>query len=459
MNSHLDRLSRRRLLTLGGQLAAVGWARGKAAALTAEDQFAAAARGWLQLLDPESGLPVDIAEAGLDGRILFLTESPAWMKTSPTVVGLGLVVTVLLRDRGILTADSALRLAERMVDQLERMERHESFWCTWYDVRSARSGSPGISPHLPHFVSSVDNSNLTAALHIVEAAFPATSLSDRATALLQGQDYRRFVNPANGLIRLGWFPDTGAVSPFDYGTLNTEARLLSLFGLRDGAPATVWTEMDDCLVFASDRDGRLVPVLPSWGGSLFETLMVEPLINGASLAPQVWQENARRMLRLHATAAEERGWPIWGWSPAFDAFGFYREYGVPALSATDVLAGYPMGAVSPYSAALGLRFEPELVLHNLAQIRALNPEVYHPEFGYRDTIDPETGAVTRVVSALDKAMEALGLSGGSVEQYFWASLERRGKAAPLRGALAAVTPLPPIEADPWSSAQPASETR
>ena len=369
------------------------------------------------------------------------------MKTSPTLIGLGLVMTVLLRDHGVLTPNDAQRLAARMLDQLEPIERHDGFWCTWYDLSDVR-GVPAPSPHLPHFVSSVDNGNLTTALHIAETAFAASDLGARAEALLQGQDYRRFLNPGNGLVNLGWSPENGAPSPFDYGTLNSEARLAALLSLRDGAPASVWTAMDASPLSVPDGQGRIVPIMAAWGGSLFETLMVEPLLNGAATTSPVWAENARRMLSLHAAAAEQRGWTVWGWSPAFDVFGAYREFGVPALAAAGPAGGYPMGEASPYSAALGLRFAPDLVADNLARMRALNPDVYHPEFGYRDSIDPQTGAVSPVVSGLDKSMEALGLSASAVDPYFWASLERRGTAGPLREALTGVPPLPPIERDP-----------
>ena len=79
-----------------------------------------------------------------------------------------------------------------------------------------------------------------------------------------------------------------------------------------------------------------------------------------------------------------------------------------------------------------------MIAENLNNMRALNPQAYSQNFGYRDVIDPKTGRVGNDILSLDKGMEVAGFDmlfqsfrkqPGTAEKYFWMYLERKGLTA------------------------------
>ena len=74
-------------------------------------------------------------------------------------------------------------------------------------------------------------------------------------------------------------------------------------------------------------------IVPSWGGSMFEALMVPLLVPEEEWAPRSWGVNhplyVARADRARAWRRREYG--FWGFSPSNNPAGGYREYGVDPI--------------------------------------------------------------------------------------------------------------------------------
>lgn len=126
----------------------------------------------------------------------------------------------------------------------------------------------------------------------------------------------------------------------------------------------------------------------------------------------------------------------WGFSPANIPEGGYTEYGVDAIgmrpdgyksNADNTLvdrgfgdcpgrepqpdpppSAYTNGVVTPHAAFLALRWAPNAVLENLTNLED-DFEIYD-EWGFRDSVDVDTGVVSNAYLALDQGiiMAAIG---------------------------------------------------
>ena len=228
------------------------------------------------------------------------------------------------RDLGIVRSSEAHARIGRALDALAGLERHapSGMFYNWYDPATGAKlttwpvdGSP-VYP----FLSTVDNGWLAAALLMVRNAVP--QLAGRAAELLAPMDFGAFYDPAAGLLRGGFwvdppgitctFPDRGVLyTCHHYGTLNTEPRIASYLGIAFGqVPAShyfrMWRTFPDTCdwgwqeqqpqgvtrtylgvdVFEGSYGYRGKRLVPSWGGSMFEALMVTLLVPESRWGPR-----------------------------------------------------------------------------------------------------------------------------------------------------------------------------
>lgn len=340
--------------------------------------------------------------------------------TSPTDIALYLLGVLSAHDLTFIKRDEALGRVRSTLTQLSQLATWRGLFYNYYSTTNLQvQGS---------YVSSVDNGWLAAALIVLRQAFP--ELATQCTTLLERVDFHVFYDEQQEKMRLGYDADTAAFSPYHYGLLATEARILSLVAIgKTDVPERHWFRVHRTLpkewdwqrqtpqgtyrryrdhdVFQGHYTYNGVPFVPSWGGSLFEFLMPTLLVKERELAPAGLGLNDQRAVEFHIRyALTERGYPIWGLSPcATPNPGGYKEFGVTELGAK----GYEdQGVVSPYSSLLALEFAPEAVLKNVRQMLLRYP--LYGAYGLYDAVDVKTGQVAPRYLALDQGMILLAIN-------------------------------------------------
>ena len=146
-------------------------------------------------------------------------------------------------------------------------------------------------------------------------------------------------------------------------------------------------------VFEGAYTYRGMHIVPGWGGSMFEALMPNMFVPEERWAPRSWGVNHPLMVRAHREhGLQEAGYGFWGFSPASQPGGGYREYGVDALGLnpegyfsdverTNVDAGFGDcreglnpnpdfgdGVVTPHALFLAMHHEPYEAYRNLVKL-------------------------------------------------------------------------------------------
>jgi hypothetical protein len=229
-----------------------------------------------------------------------------------------------------------------------------------------------------------------------------------------------------------------------YGMLNTEARIASYLAIARGqlppehyyrmfrtlpetlgpqeqSPRGETREYYGIKVFEGSYDYRGVRIVPSWGGSMFEALMVPLFVPEDEWAPRSWGVNHPLYARAQiAHGLEEAHYGYWGFSPAACPQGGYHVYGVNALGtysqgylSYEIVPSVPgpsaaaatrlvHGVATPYASFLALRYAPHEAVANLRALRKVFP-IYSP-LGFLDSVDVSSGAVSGCILAVDQGM-------------------------------------------------------
>lgn len=302
--------------------------------------------------------------------------------TSPTNIGGYLWSTVVARDFGLVDAEEAYQRMSTTLGTLAVIDRHDEsgMYYNWYDPATGDLVQtwPDDGSQVRHFLSSVDNGWLAAALRVVAQAEPR--LEAEADALYDSMNFGVYYNPDGrpdlgvGLIRGGFWdqpqPEEQCVVPgsylggsevyytcHHYDTTVSETRIALYLGITDGTippeayygtyrtfPSTCdwdWQEQrpsgvtrtySGVPVYEGVYHYRDMAIVPGWGGSMFEALMPDMLVPESEWAPTSWGVNHPLVVRAHKEhGLDEAGYGYWGFSPASDPHGGYAEYGVDVL--------------------------------------------------------------------------------------------------------------------------------
>ncbi len=435
---------------------------------------------------PATGLPAD--NIGGD-----LSPGSRSGYTSPTNIGAYLWSTVAARDTGLIGAAEARERMATTIQTIGRLERHDAsgMFYNWYDpatgekLRTWPENGSTVHP----FLSSVDNAWLATGLLLAGRAEP--KLAGKANAIRTSMDFGFYYDEAEGQggqIRGGFWdeqpPGCSVVGNYrdrgpavyytchHYGAFNTEPRMASYLGIASGQipakhyygtfrtfpptcdwswtetkPVGEWKQYDGIDVFEGALPYRGRNIVPTWGGSMFEALMVPLFVPEETWGPRSWGRNHPLFVQSqieHGT--QEAGYGYWGFSPSSDPAGGYREYGVDMLGLdpggytsdeqrTDWdqsyegcgRAGEPAptadeygdGVVTPHASFLALRYAPDAALANLDKLTR-NFDAYGPG-GFYDAVAVGSGIVARRYLSLDQGMimAALGntLAGDDMRRY------------------------------------------
>lgn len=333
-----------------------------------------------KLVEPRTGLPAD----NIGGDLRPGTRSAY---TSPTNIGMYLWATLAARDLDLIPGREADQRIGRVLDSLQRLERHQPSgqFYNWYDPATlAKLTTWPESPHNPvhPFLSSVDNGWLASALVMVSNAVPR--MRGEAWALASSMDFGCYYDSlakgpdaGAGLIRGGFwrvgeqppgsegFPrddycgmgETVVYTGHHYGAFNTEPRIASYLGISLGQippehyfggwrtfpdtcdwgwpetkPVGQWRSYLGVDVFEGAYRYRDKLVVPTWGGSMFEALMPALVVPEEQWGPDSWAVTHPLYVEAQQEyGLAEAGYGYWGFSPASDPAGGYREFGVDAI--------------------------------------------------------------------------------------------------------------------------------
>ena len=494
-------------LSVGGPGSAASPISGRDAAARAPQQKAggsdAVLTGYVQdtwksfvaMADEETGLPAD----NIAGDLSVSSRSGF---TSPTNIGAYLWSTVVARDTGLIGKFEARGRLKQTIATVAGLEKHAAsgMFYNWYDpatgdklVTWPETGAP-----LEPFLSSVDNAWLATGLLV--AARADGSVSEAANAIRSQMDFGYYYNesegvrqnagdPVGGQIR-GGFWDTkpaGCSVPGNYrggsevyytchhyGAFNTEPRMASYLGIAAGQspqkhyfgtmrtfpptcdwswtetkPTGAWAQHLGLNVFEGALPYRGMKIVPTWGGSLFEALMVPLFVPEETWGARSWGVNHPLYVKAQIEhGLDEAGYGYWGFSPSNNPAGGYREYGVDMLGmdgpgytsdqertdweqpyevgGCDALpppeaapTDYGDGVVTPHASFLALRYAKGAALGNLAKLRA-HFDAYGPG-GFYDAVAVGSGTVSKRYLSLDQGMimAALGneLAGDDMRDY------------------------------------------
>lgn len=473
---------------------------------TVERYARATWRSLLAMTVPETGLPAD----SIDGALRPETRAPY---TSPTNIAVLIWSALVARELGLCSGGEAIERIARVLDSVERLERHAATgqFFNWYDPRTLatlESWPEAPGGHVHAFASSVDNGWLASALLMLPSALPERpELGERARRLAASMNFACYYDAAAkgagvpGLLRGGFWraDDTAAGSEglprgdyagsgetvvytgHHYTAFNSEPRITSYLAIalgqlpaehyfaafrsypdsceyawQEARPVGSWRRYLGVDVFEGAYVVGDRRVVPSWGGSMFEALMPALVVPELAWGSRSWAITHPLYVQAQIEfGLREARYGYWGFSPASDPAGGYREYGVDALGmkpdgyAADVerltvfdagwddpgcarprrpIGDYGQGVVTPHAAFLALELEPDAALDNLAALERDFPGLYAAG-GFKDSVNVATGRCSDRYLLLDQGMVL-----AAIDALFGGHL--RGYLAPtLQGAL------------------------
>lgn len=380
------------------------------------------------LVDRSNGLPINNVRVTMSAEGVDLQVGDY---TSATDIGLHLIATTAAYEIGFITATQAENKIAQILFTLGELETRAGFHFNFYDTTSLERTS--------NFISFVDSSWLTAGLIVARSAFPM--LYDACARIIAAGDYRFFYDDNLRHMSHGYDVNRSRRSRYHYGVLYAESRLGSLIAIGKGdVPEEHWFAMVRTFPASCDwqkqkPNGRRVKqvgghsfsggwyewkdlkYVPSWGGSMFEALMPQLLIDEVRWAPRSLGRNDALHTEVQRRyALETLGYPVWGMSPSSTLAPGYDEFGVEVLGS----AGYRAGLVTPHATALALQTAPAEAVANLRQL-AQRYDIYG-EYGFYDAVDPRTGEVAHAYLALDQSMSFIAmvnyLKDGCIQKHF-----------------------------------------
>ncbi len=420
---------------------------------------------FVAMVDTDSGLPADKLE--VDG-----TTS---VETSTTNIGAYMWSALVAERLGIISHQEEVARLSRTIGTLERMERYwpGGQYYNWYDHRTGEKLTvwPETGEPITPILSSVDNGWLATALHLVQRSVP--ELSARAGALFDSMDFGFYYRPDVNRILFYYAPSTGQ-SACCYDTIVSESRIASYIGIAKGEIPQreyfgVWRTFPNTCdwswqetkpvgyhrtyygvdVFEGAYQYAGMRLVPSWGGSMFEALMPALFVPEDRWGVHSWRLNHPLTVeaQIHHGLVEAR-YGYWGFSPSNVPEGGYSAYGVDGIGMDP--SGYPSnedntlvdhgfpgcpgrpaqpdpppsaytnGVVTPHAAFLALRWAPQETMRNLANLER-DFDIYS-KWGFRDSVNVQTGAVSQYYLALDQGMimAAIGnaLAGDMLRKAF-----------------------------------------
>jgi hypothetical protein len=356
--------------------------------------------------------------------------------TNITNIGLQILSIISVYDLGFITEKEAKIMLSNLLKTIKNLKRWNGLFYNYYLTKNGKIAND--------YISTVDNGWLAAGLIVLRNSFKKAFYKE-ATEILSEMDFSKLYNSSLGQFHLGYDTAKKSLSQYHYGLLNTEPRIASLIAIGKGnvpkehyfkiyrtlpkewtwqrqIPQGSMKEIMGVKFFGGYYTNSGEKFIPSWGGSMFETLMPLIVLDEINLAPNSLGKNDTTIVKLHIKFSEDNGFPYWGFSPCSvpdEMYGGYHEFGIPVLGTK----GYePEGIVTPHAIILAfLAYDENIVMQNLKNLINDHPEIYG-EYGLYDSFDIYRNRVTKKYLALDQGMILISLCNflnkGSIQKKF-----------------------------------------
>ncbi|WP_199554270.1 GH36-type glycosyl hydrolase domain-containing protein [Sandaracinobacteroides hominis] len=344
-------------------------------------------------------------------------------RTSPTNIGLYLLVVATARNRGWIAHEAALSRLEASFRTIARLAKHRGHLFNWYDTRDLRVLDPA-------YVSAVDSGNLAGHLialaNLAEEWGDARSLkiAEEARAAAMAMDFSFLVDPERNLLSIGWSAADNRRDEGCYDLLASEARLASLFAIAKGdLPAKHWLRLGRSATAVGGAS-----VLISWSGSMFEYLMPSLLMRAPD--GSLLEVSNRLVVERQRDYAKEAEVP-WGISESAyngrdrEMTYQYSNFGVPGLGLKRGLSENLV--IAPYATGLATMVDAPAALENYAILEAMGAR---GRYGFYEALDFTPGrvpegqrfAIVKTYMAHHQGMALLAianvLDGGRLREAF-----------------------------------------
>ncbi|NHM32432.1 glucoamylase family protein [Neobacillus terrae] len=374
--------------------------------------------------DPKTGLTADEVryDTGKEEKHEY---------TSPTNIAMYLFSTISANKLGIITKSEATQRIQRTLDTLTEMKKWNGLFYNWYYTSNA-----ALKTDWGQFISTVDNGWLSSGLITVGQAYP--ELYNQTSKLVDSMNYSTLYDPAIGQFHGGFDVAQGSLTEYHFGMFYTEPRVASYIaiGKRD-VPEDHWWKMyrtlpadwdwqsqvpegenkwyDGVSVFEGHYSYNGIKYVPSWGGSMFEALMPSLVLKERELGVNGLGLNNKNYVSIQISYAKQKGYPVWGISPSAIPNG-YDALGVTPLGTS----GYhDTGIVTPHASFLALEYAPKDVMTNIHALKDLN---VYGKYGFYDSVNVNTGEVTKAYLSLDQGMIMASIANfvdnGVIRNYF-----------------------------------------
>nr|MDQ6900585.1 hypothetical protein [Candidatus Dormibacteraeota bacterium] len=165
--------------------------------------------------------------------------------------------------------------------------------------------------------------------------------------------------------------------------------------------------------------------IPTFAGGMFEALMANLVVPETSWGPQSFGLADRRAAQVQVKyTTQVLQYPVWGMSPSStaDDTGNYDVYGVQGLrfpyfgagadarhpnlglSQSECRGCTTEDVVTPHASFIALDVLPQQAYGNIQALRRLYPDLYRPDGGFYDAVNPTTKAVGHRDLVLDQSM-------------------------------------------------------